>query len=98
MWHTQGFTLPGDHPSAAGHFPGNPIIPGALLLDAIIAAAAGEAPDVLVHNIKFLRPVPHGAALQLRWQEMGGAKIRFECRTGDDALVLSGSLSVEATP
>ncbi len=98
MWHTQSFTLPEDHPSAAGHFPGNPIIPGAVLLDAIIAAATGEAPDVLVHNTKFLRPVPHGTDLQLRWQEAGGSKIRFECRTGDDALVLSGMLTAGATP
>ena len=103
MWQTQSFTLPADHPSAAGHFPGNPIIPGALLLDAVIAAATGEAPDVLVHNTKFLRPVPHGTVLQLRWQEAGlqeagGTKIRFECRTGDDALVLSGTLTAGATP
>jgi 3-hydroxymyristoyl/3-hydroxydecanoyl-(acyl carrier protein) dehydratase len=99
-WQTQAFLLPADHPSAAGHFPGNPIIPGALLLDAVIAAAAGDAPDVRVHNTKFLIPIPHGTGLELRWQTLGqaaGAKIRFECRTGDDALVLSGNLSVGAS-
>ena len=97
MWQSQDFRLALGHPSAAGHFPGNPIIPGAQLLDAIVAAETGEAPDVLVHSTKFLRPVPHGTALQLRWQT-AGAKIRFECRTGDDALVLSGNLSVGEAP
>jgi 3-hydroxymyristoyl/3-hydroxydecanoyl-(acyl carrier protein) dehydratase len=33
-----------DHPTAAGHFPGNPILPGALLLDEVVLAiAAGES-------------------------------------------------------
>jgi len=92
MWQTQEFLLPGDHPSAAGHFPGNPIIPGALLLDAVVAAVAGGQGSITISNAKFLRPVAHGTALQLRWQATG-AQCRFECRTGDDALVMSGTLA-----
>jgi 3-hydroxymyristoyl/3-hydroxydecanoyl-(acyl carrier protein) dehydratase len=30
--------LPADHPSVEGHFPGNPIFPGAVLLDEILHA------------------------------------------------------------
>jgi 3-hydroxymyristoyl/3-hydroxydecanoyl-(acyl carrier protein) dehydratase len=90
MWQEQAFHISADHPSAAGHFPGNPIIPGALLLDAVLHAV-GQAAGT-INSVKFLRAVPHGTPVKLRWQSEG-AKTRFECRTGDDALVLSGMLS-----
>ncbi len=96
MWQAQEFCLPGDHPSAAGHFPGHPIIPGALLLDALLAAAAPGRADVTIASAKFLRPVAHGTSVQLRWQAEG-AKIRFECRD-DAALVMSGTLTLGAIP
>ena len=89
MWQTQEFFIPADHPSAAGHFPGHPIIPGALLLDAMVAAI-GQS-NITINSTKFLLPIPHGTKLQLRWQ--GGPKYRFECRTGDDALVMTGTLA-----
>lgn len=91
IWQEQDLLIPAGHPSAAGHFPGTPIIPGALLLDAVVAATAGQG-SVTIPNVKFLRPIPHGTALRLRWQ--GGAKIRFECRTADDALVMSGIMAI----
>lgn len=91
-WHEQDCMVPASHPSAAGHFPGNPIIPGALLLDAMVAAIAGSTGSVTIHTTKFLAPIPHGTALRLRWQN-DGAKTRFECRTADDRLVLTGSLT-----
>jgi 3-hydroxyacyl-[acyl-carrier-protein] dehydratase len=33
-----GFRVPADHPSLPGHFPGNPIVPGVLLLDGVLHA------------------------------------------------------------
>jgi 3-hydroxymyristoyl/3-hydroxydecanoyl-(acyl carrier protein) dehydratase len=33
-----------NHPGGAGHFPGNPIIPGALLLDEILSCIADRLP------------------------------------------------------
>lgn len=95
-WQAQDFLLPGDHPSAPGHFPGHPVIPGALLLDALVAAAAPGRADVTIASAKFLTPVAHGTALQLRWQA-AGAKIRFECRAGE-ALVMSGMLALGDMP
>jgi 3-hydroxyacyl-[acyl-carrier-protein] dehydratase len=69
--------IPADHPSAAGHFPGNPIIPGALLLDAAL-----EAMDVAslasIRSAKFLRPIRPGTALELRWCLAGEKLLRFE--------------------
>ena len=98
MWQARTLIIPGDHPSAAGHFPANPIIPGALLLDAVVDAVAHNQGNVTIRNAKFLRPVSHGTALQLRWQVQENASFRFECRTGDDALVMSGTLATGTSP
>jgi len=95
MWQSQNFTVPASHPSAAEHFPGNPIIPGALLLDTMVAAVAGAQAGVVIEAAKFLQPVRHGEPLQLRWQTLNEDRFRFECRVvRDDSLVLTGMLSV----
>ena len=59
-----------DHPAFAGHFPGSPIVPGVVLLDAAVRAAlealratAGTACQV--NSAKFLSPVGPGETLDL---------------------------------
>jgi 3-hydroxymyristoyl/3-hydroxydecanoyl-(acyl carrier protein) dehydratase len=98
MWQRQDFSLPAGHPSAVGHFPGDPIIPGALLLDAMVVAIAGAEGVVAIQTAKFLRPARFGQPLQLRWQAQGGGQFRFECRHGpDESMVLAGMLAVSGT-
>lgn len=87
--------FPADHPAAQGHFPGNPIIPGAVLLDEVIAAATGQfqLPEsgCTVNSAKFLRPVRPGEEVLIGLEPRAQGAIRFECRIGDD-VVLSGTL------
>jgi 3-hydroxyacyl-[acyl-carrier-protein] dehydratase len=94
-WQTRNILVPDDHPTAAGHFPGRPIVPGALLLDTVVAAIADGQGDIMIRNAKFLRPIRHGTPLQLRWEEAGSALFRFEC-LGPDGLVLAGVLATGA--
>lgn len=78
-----------DHPTAAGHFPGNPVIPGALLLDAVLRAVAGAAPapSCAIRTAKFLRPVRPGDRLRIEWQWRGNdAQFRCALPTGDVAV------------
>jgi 3-hydroxymyristoyl/3-hydroxydecanoyl-(acyl carrier protein) dehydratase len=62
--------LPAAHPSLAGHFPGQPVYPGVVLLGEVLEAALsidsladwlGAAPRI--DNVKFLSPLMPGNAL-----------------------------------
>ena len=86
-----------DHPAYAGHFPGQPLLPGVVLLaevlqavlaDAGHAALLGPAPRLAM--VKFLRPVRPGDTLRLRLQQVAGAqRLSFELRCAQH-LVASG--------
>jgi 3-hydroxymyristoyl/3-hydroxydecanoyl-(acyl carrier protein) dehydratase len=69
-----------DHPAAEGHFPGNPIIPGAVLLAEVAAAIGGQCREL--RAAKFLRPVRPGERLLIVWEEAGG-ETRFTASAGD---------------
>jgi 3-hydroxymyristoyl/3-hydroxydecanoyl-(acyl carrier protein) dehydratase len=82
--------FPADHPTAAGHFPGNPVIPGAVLLDVVLRAVfGGESGACEVRSAKFLHPVRPGDVMSVRWND--DAAIRFDCAVGGRA-VLTGSV------
>jgi acyl-CoA synthetase (AMP-forming)/AMP-acid ligase II len=90
-----------DHPTAAGHFPGNPIIPGALLLDAVvdaITAQAGSADGIHIRSAKFHRPVRPGESIRLQWRPQANGAITFECRVVDeDGLAATGTIEIGGT-
>lgn len=85
-----------DEPAwAAGHFPGDPLMPGAKLLDAVVAAlqSAGvlmQGP-VSVAQTKFTAPVRPGVCIDLSWR-VASERIRFECTVAGQA-VASGQLA-----
>ncbi len=86
-----------DHPSAEGHFPGNPIVPGAVLLDEVLQAiGADEGHDftsVEILSAKFLRPVRPGDRLIIRWSTLASGATKFECLLPlQDQPVLTGTL------
>lgn len=81
-----------DHPTASGHFPGNPVIPGACLLREVLAAVGG-ARLVGVDAVKFLRPVRPGAAVAIAWSAALPDMVRFTCTLdGTDEKVMTGLL------
>ncbi len=87
--------IPVDHPAFAGHFPGQPILPGVLLLAEVLEALRAEGQGLgalAIANAKFLAPVGPGACLDIVVHEAAGGARRFEVRCGE-VLAASGALS-----
>jgi 3-hydroxyacyl-[acyl-carrier-protein] dehydratase len=84
-----------DHPACDGHFPGDPIVPGALLLAEVLERIAAALPlPLVVRSAKFLRPVRPGERLVVQWERVGTGDTRFDCIiAGTKEKALSGSLS-----
>ncbi|CAN7413423.1 AMP-binding protein [Variovorax sp. LjRoot290] len=82
--------VPADHPAFAGHFPGQPLLPGALLLSEVLeavqgvpalAARLGAQPTLAA--AKFLAPVRPGSTLVIDLIPETGASrgLRFEAHS-----------------
>ncbi|MDQ7988236.1 MAG: hypothetical protein REI09_01270 [Candidatus Dactylopiibacterium sp.] len=79
----QPLSVAPDHPALAGHFPGHPIVPGVVLLDAaqaLVEAALGTAVSGIA-LAKFTSPAAPGDALALDFAAHNGG-VRFEISCG----------------
>ena len=97
-----------DHPAYAGHFPGQPILPGVVLLDEALHALAaqqqqgGQGAGWQLKSVKFHSPVQPGESLTLHAVESPAGGFRFEIRCrdghGDARGVASGSVVFSPAP
>ncbi len=84
----QEFCVPSVHPCFPAHFPGHPIVPGALLLQWLCRQIVQQFPHytvVAVPSMKFIQPLLPGdhCQLSLRW-ELPVAQVRVKIsRAGD---------------
>ena len=87
------FLVPADHPSLPGHFPGNPIVPGVVLLDHVvdaIEAVHGPLATLRLPQVKFLQPLRPGERARV---ELDGAAPRWKFRVlRGDALLARGEI------
>lgn len=83
------------HPCLPGHFPGHPLVPGVVLLEAVanaLHAWRGER-VARIAEAKFVAPLLPGEEADILLSD-GGARVRFEIRRGD-TLLARGQLEGE---
>jgi len=73
--HSATLSVPANHPALKGHFPGNPIVPGVVILDEVICAAqAWLGEGFHVHGLahaKFLAPLKPDEAARIELAHRG---------------------------
>ncbi len=94
-------TVPADHPAFAGHFPGNPIVPGVVLLDEALGAITAHfrvpAAGATLQSAKFLSVVRPGEPLELEFARGEGTRVRFTVKAaGREALSAALDLGAPA--
>jgi 3-hydroxyacyl-[acyl-carrier-protein] dehydratase len=88
-----------DHPASRGHFPGDPIIPGAVLLsETLLAIEAGLGAGLVPFQItsaKFLHPTRPGDRVSIEFSRTAAGQVRFACAV-QGRPVLTGQVSCSA--
>jgi 3-hydroxymyristoyl/3-hydroxydecanoyl-(acyl carrier protein) dehydratase len=91
------FSVAADHPALAGHFPGNPLVPGVVLLDEIAGALAQLRPGtklIGLPGVKFVSPLRAGENCVVRFTPTPAGTVKFDCATTDRPIA-SGSFRLE---
>ena len=92
------FIIPADHPCLPGHFPGQPIVPGVVVLDRVLAAIEaqhGALGPLCMPQVKFLQPLlpEQPARIELLQSDAVDAPPRWRFRVlRDDILIASGEV------
>ncbi|WP_333688453.1 hypothetical protein [Methylococcus capsulatus] len=94
---TVGFRMADDHPACDGHFPGFPVVPGAVLLDEILSrlesALAIDLCDRRLAVAKFPAPLAPGAEVSLDYRLDERGAVRFSL-SRDGRTIASGTLDL----
>ena len=94
--HAHDFVVAHDHPALPGHFPGNPVVPGVLLLDQVLSlleAAHGPLPKLRLPQVKFLQPLLPGQQARVEVMLRGPGSWRFRVMRGE-TLLASGDIAM----
>ncbi len=83
-------TISAEHPALAGHFPGTPIVPGVVLLDAALRAVELDTTTAAtrwrIGTAKFVSPVRPGEELMLEHECLANGSLRFSVLRGGQAV------------
>ncbi len=88
--HVREFSVPHAHPALPGHFPGNPVVPGVLVLDQVLLLLEQfhqPLAGLRLPQVKFLQPLLPGQQARVELSVRGPASWHFQVVRGDVVLV-----------
>lgn len=88
-----GFRIAADHPCLPGHFPSQPVVPGVVVLDEVLALARaqfGTRALLRMPQVKFAAPLLPEQDAMVEF-EPRGERLRFRVLRGED-VIASGEL------
>lgn len=92
-------TIGPSHPSLAGHFPGNPIVPGVVFLGEVleVIGLSLDKPCMLskVPSVKFHSPLRPNEVVQLTFDILSDHLVTFSCQV-DSRRIASGQFLFHA--
>lgn len=100
-WRTAGEVLikiPRNHPALAGHFPGNPIVPGVTILDCVVQQLPPFLNDTVrvtgFATVKFIAPLAPEVEFEIQFQRKGAGQAAFEV-VAAGGKIASGTVAYE---
>ena len=94
-WCTNAAPFDADHPCLPGHFPGNPIVPGTLILERVLDSLLQRFPEQRLGelvSVKFLSPLKSGQPFHIQI-DGDGKEFSFECLRGEE-VIATGKLKL----
>ena len=96
--HAARLCIAPDHSALPGHFPGNPLVPGVVVLERVAAALkAWRGTTVGRLDAKFVQPLRPGEEATIALDD-DGARVRFEVTRADGAALARGTLIAADRP
>lgn len=78
-----------DHPSLSGHFPGNPIVPGVVLLEQVIGVIQECHPGMRVSGftaVKFVAVLLPEQEFAIQLSQLNDHRLKFSCVVHDKVI------------